>query len=93
MNKIKEIWSPCLVSVVHLAWDPFLKKGISALERAQRKESRFCSQKYDRYARVTDMIKDLGWATLETRKRESRLTLMYKLTHGLIDIDTRKYLI
>ena len=39
------------------------------------------------------MIKYLRWATLETRRRKSRLTLMYKLTHGLIDIDTRKYLI
>ena len=37
------------------------------------------------------MIKDLEWATLETRRRKSRLTLMYKLTHGLIDIDTRIY--
>ena len=37
------------------------------------------------------MIKDLGWATLETRRRQSRLmlTCMYELTHGLIDIDTR----
>ena len=39
------------------------------------------------------MIKDLGWATLETRRRQSRLTLMYKLTLGLIDIDSREYLI
>ena len=39
------------------------------------------------------MIRDLGWATLETRRRQFRLTLMYKLTHGLIDIDRRKYLI
>ena len=39
------------------------------------------------------MIRDLGWATLETRRRQFSLTLMYKLTHGLIDIDTRKYLI
>ena len=39
------------------------------------------------------MITDLGWATLETRRRKSRLTFMYKLTHGLIDIDRRKYLI
>ena len=75
------------------AWDPFLKKDISALERVQRKAARFCSQNYDRYASVTDKIKDLGWASLETRRRQSRLTLMYKLTHGLIDIDTRKYLI
>ena len=38
------------------------------------------------------MIKDLGWATPETR-RQSRLTVMYKLTHRLIDIDSREYLI
>ena len=44
-------------------------------------------------ASVTDMIKDKGWATPETRRRQSRLTLMYKLTHGLIDIDSREYLI
>ena len=39
------------------------------------------------------MIKDLGWAMLETRRRQSRLTFMCKLTYGLIDIDSREYLI
>ena len=32
--------------------------------------------------------KDLGWDTLEMRRRQFRLALMYKLTHGLIDIDS-----
>ena len=54
---------------------PVFKKDISALKRVQRKAARFCSQNYNRYASVTDMIKDLGWATLETRRRLSRLTL------------------
>ena len=72
------------------AWDPFLKKDISALEWVQRKGARFCLQNYNRYASVTDMIKDLGCITLEMRRRQSRLTLTYKVTHGLIDIDSRK---
>ena len=40
------------------------------------------------------MIEDLKWDTLEMRRSQFRLTLMYKLTCGPIDIDSQfKYLI
>ena len=92
-KNVKEIAYTPKLEYASTAWDPFLKKEISALERVQHKAARFCSQNYNGYASVTDMIKDLGWATLETRRRQFRLTLMHKLTRGLIDIDSRKYLI
>ena len=52
-----------MIAYTSAPWDPFLKKDVSALERVQRKAARFCSQNNKRYASVTDMIKDLGWAT------------------------------
>ena len=63
------------------AWDRFLKKDISSLESVQRKAARFCSQNYDRYASVTNMIYRLkvDHAGDEKKLRLSRLTLMNKL--------------
>ena len=60
------------------AWDPFLKKDISALERVQGKAARFCSQNYNRYASVM-----LRWDTLEMRRRQFRLRI--KLTAKTVD--------
>ena len=38
------------------------------------------------------MIKELGWDSLESRRKKARLNLMYKLTHKLINIDTANFL-
>ena len=43
-----------------VAWEPFLKKDISTLERVQCNAAQFFSQNYKRYASVTDMIRDFG---------------------------------
>ena len=74
------------------AWDPYPKKDIGALDRVQRKGARFCSQNYKQTASVTDMLADLGWDSLQTRRMKARLTLMYK-SHTLININTDKYLV
>ena len=44
-------------------------------------------------ASMTDMLSDLKWDTLETRRKKNRLTLMYKLSHNLVDINTEEHLI
>ena len=48
---------------------------------------------FNKTASVTDMISDLKWDTLETRRKKNRLTLMYKLSHNLVDINTEEHLI
>ena len=60
------------------AWDPYLQKDINSLKRVQRKAARFCANGYHLTASVTDMIKELGWQTLEQRRSFFRLTLLYK---------------
>ena len=68
------------------AWDPYYKKDIAVLDRVQRNAPRFRSQNYEQTASVTDMLSDLGWDSLQTRRMKARLTLMYKLSHNLINI-------
>ena len=63
------------------------------MERVQRKAARFCLQNFTKTASVTDMLSDLKWDTLETRRKKNRLTLMYKLSHNLVDINTEEHLI
>ena len=75
------------------SWDPHYKKDISTLERVQRKAARFCLQNFNKTASVTDMLSELKWDTLEIRRKKSRLTLMYKLSHNLVDITTEDHLI
>ena len=60
------------------------------LERVQRKAARFYLQNYNRTASITDMLRELEWYTLEMRRKKDRLlSLMYKLSHSLVDIKTR----
>ena len=75
------------------AWDPHLKKGISSLERVQRKVARFCLNNDQATDSVTGMLRDLGWFSLETRRTTARLNLMYKICHGTVDIDKNSYLL
>ena len=34
------------------------------------------------------MVSDLGWETLESRKKKDRLATLYKIWHELVDMDT-----
>ena len=40
-----------------------------------------------------NMLSDLNWDILETIRKKNRLTLMHKLSHNLVDINTEEHLI
>ena len=74
------------------AWDPRHQKDKAGLERIQRKAAHFVTGNYDRITSVTEMLRDLQWDTLETMKRHTRLSTVYKMCHGLLDGDWGNYL-
>ena len=63
------------------------------LERVERKAARFVTGNYDRTASVTGMLQDLKWDTLETIRRQARLSALHKMCHGFLDRNWGDYLI
>ena len=67
-------------------WDPYKKGDTETLEKVQRRVARFVKGDYRQRSSVTQMIKDLGWQSLQERRAISRLSLMYKIVHGLSEV-------
>jgi ribonuclease P/MRP protein subunit RPP40 len=68
-----------------VVWDPYLKSDIEMLEKVQRKAARFIFGDYrNREAGcVTKMLQDLDLPTLQQRRKELRLTFLFKVIEGL----------
>jgi hypothetical protein len=75
------------------AWGPYQEGHINQLEAVQRKAARFCMGDYKQKSSVTKMISELKWDSLETRRRRTRLTMMYKITNDLVGINKMDHLI
>ena len=73
-------------------WDPYSSVQRQRLEMVHRRAARFCCNDYRRYSSVTDMMTKLGWETLEQRRKKIRLTMMFKITRGLVGVDSTTYL-
>lgn len=73
-------------------WDPYRKTHIEEIEKVQRRAARFVTSNYSREpGTVTTIIQELGWQSLETRRKGARLTLLYKLLHGEAAVTIPEY--
>ena len=67
-------------------WDPHHQKYIDMLEMVQRRAARFTLKQYYYRSSVTDMINQLGWESLEARRKNTRLVMFYKIQHFLVAV-------
>ena len=73
-------------------WDPYRQSKINQLEHTQHRAARFVlSKPWKRSERenqesTSSMVQSLGWETLQRRRRNARLTLMYKVYNNHVEV-------
>ena len=75
-------------------WDPAKQTHITTLEQIQRRAARFTTGDYTSKTpgSMTGMLQRLEWDPLEQRRKEARLSMLYRIQHDLVDIDKELYL-
>ena len=68
--------------------DPHHNRDHHNLEQVQLRAARFVNRNYTERTPgcVTNMIQSLGWESLQLRRYINRLTMLFKIQHGIIDI-------
>ena len=72
---------------------PHTDIDINKLESVQRRAARWVTRDYQYTSSVSTMLQDLNWRTLDQRRIDSRLVLLYKVTYDLVAIPASDYLI
>jgi hypothetical protein len=74
-------------------WDTVQKDLIRELNKIQRKAARFVKNCYGRTDSVTQMLNELGWEPLETRRLRARLRLLEQLRMDIFKSDTENLIL
>ena len=73
-------------------WSPHTEQSKHKLEMVQRRAARYCTNRYHNTSSVTEMLGDLQWETLESRRTKIQLTMLFKIVNDLVDIPAEEYL-
>ena len=83
----------CYLTYIHLIieyaaviWSPHLQNNIYQIEMVQRKAARFVFNDHSRHSSVTDMLNQLNWQSLEKRRDDLTLLMLYKIINQHIDV-------
>ncbi|XP_072036959.1 uncharacterized protein [Amphiura filiformis] len=75
------------------AWSPYASGQVNSLESVQRQAARFVTNNYERTASVTEMLQDLQWDSLSTRRLLQQCSMFYKIKYGLVNIPFPSFVI
>ena len=73
-------------------WSPHTKSYIRKVEMVQHRAARWAVNRHHNTSSVSHMLNQLEWSTLEQRRRELTVCMMYKAFNDLVAIDPYQYL-
>ena len=82
-----------LVEYASPVWDPYNQNNIQKIEMVQRRGARYVNNQHSSLTSVDSMMEDLKWRSLEDRRRDARLVLMYKIENNLVAVQKEGRLI
>jgi len=68
-------------------WDPHEADKIHQIEMVQRRSARWVYDRYLYTSSVQRMLDELKWKSLCVRREQARLTMLYKMVHGLVRVN------
>jgi DNA topoisomerase VI subunit A len=69
-----------------LVRDPHFKSAVNKIEIVQRRAARYVTNRQRNTSSVSDMLQHLEWCSLEDRRRDARLVMMYKISHDKVAV-------
>ena len=74
-------------------WHPYNETQTEKVEKVQRIAARWTCRRWRNTSSVGEMLDELEWPSLESRRERSSLTFFYKIHSGTVSLDKDKYLI
>ena len=84
---LKEKWYKTIVRPTRMkeycsmAWDLYYETHSDTLEKVERRAARCVTGRFNNMSSLSAMIQDLGWRNLNQRRADSRLCMLYKISH------------
>ena len=72
--------------------DPHTKRNTNKIEIAQRRCARYVTGNFDRTSSETSLLNCLSWSTLDERRRQYHLAVMYRILLNQVDIHWQSFI-